>query len=76
MDGKEREKWLLSVDEDAAFKLPMQDWYDRIRLKRQILAEAHLNEVGYCGGESKIEVPLKEKFGGFRENKFYLPWRH
>ncbi len=40
MTPKERRSWLLSVSEDDSFKLPLTDWYDRIRFIREKLGEA------------------------------------
>lgn len=42
MTPEERRDWLMSVSEDDSFKLPLTDWYDRIRFLRERLGEAQV----------------------------------
>lgn len=72
MDEIERKKWLLSIGEDESFDLPVSDWYDRIRLKRQILAEEHLNTLGYTGVAEKHKDAVKEKYGALMANGYWM----
>lgn len=37
MTHEERRSWLMSVSEDDSFKLPLNDWYDRVRFLREKL---------------------------------------
>lgn len=53
----ERRKYLMSIPEDASFSLPMEDWYDRIRFLREILAMEHIKSNGgrYDSASEKVE---------------------
>lgn len=53
---KERKDYLLSIGEIEAAKLPRSEWYDRVRLFRQIEADQMLERIS-----RQRVVPLNEK---------------
>lgn len=56
MDAIERRKWLMSMSEEESFKLPMGDWYDRIRFLREEIGRSATQ-----GNRPTKSMPAKEK---------------
>lgn len=61
MDGNDRRKKLLNIAEKESYKLPLSDWYDRIRFLREKEAHAYVQEikrVQMCANVQKPKEPI------------------
>lgn len=69
MDGKQRDR-LLAMTEYEASKLPRDEWYDRVRLLRQRIAQEELRTIKVVS-----EHTNREKTSPRSSNSVKMPYK-
>lgn len=61
MDKKEYRDRLLKISEEDSFKLPREEWYDRIRFIREIIGMEAVKNNRAMMQEAKIDKIIEPK---------------